>query len=134
MFASAVGVVLSAWVCVGELDYALRGKFAPGKITQIKRRIERSRYLQQGSTQTIEFEFEDAAGNVHPSQDTVSVNWKAPQDGQIRVQYVPGSTTSSRIAGHINWGPIGSLGVSLLLFGAILVYVKRQRRREQAQP
>lgn len=134
MFASAVGVVLSAWVSVGELDYALRGKFAAGKITQIKRRIERSRFLHQGSTQTIEYEFPDAAGNIHAAQDTVSVNWKAPEDGQIRVQYMPDRTATSRIAGHINWGPIGSFAVSLLLFAAIVVYVRRQRRREQAQP
>lgn len=133
LFVSVIGIAISGWYTLGELNFALRGQPASGSIIAIRHEREFNRRMRRKSVQKVEFQFTDANGTQLHSQDTVPLSWKAPDDGKLPVQYIPGHPVRARIAGHTNFIPIIAFAICLgwAVFALLLVW--REARKGQPQ-
>jgi hypothetical protein len=115
----AAGVFLiSAFMSFDEFRYRIWGRTVEGHVSQAKEvevsqgRGGRRRML------SVEYTFPDEGRAPLTERDLVPVEWKLPPDGTVPIQYIPGSSDSSRISGHTNafWMVVffASLGIMTL--------------------
>lgn len=74
----------------------------------------------RNSNTTVIFEFTDSAtGKERRESDQMRLGWRPPP-GRLKIQYVPGSDTYARVAGHTQQWSLWVFGASLT---AIIVYI-----------
>lgn len=116
LLGAVVLFIASAYVCVRELRYLVSGKRAQGVFVEAFTKTTRGRYGSTSESRQVRYRFDDPAmagvlvedrwGTVKPATeqrtetDDVDDDWTPPASGTLEVQYLAGSSGSSRLAGN----------------------------------
>lgn len=129
-------VCVSAFLSWRELVYLTRSRFIDATVL----RVYDVRGRSAGTV--IDFEFTDpATGALRRHSHKLSLGWRQPP-GPLRVEFVPGSDTYARVAGHTQRWSLWVFGASLAAAGVYLgllireanTPIQRQRRYNRDQP
>ncbi len=131
-----VTLLIGAALSIGELDYLIRGRTATGSNVQVSTQFLGPVAGRKRVAKVVGYEFRDRTGRSRSGRDELSVYWKPPADGVVRIQYLPGPDGKSRVAGHVQpFGP-GLFFISLLALlatGVVLWLEARARARRRSR-
>jgi hypothetical protein len=118
LLAAGAMFLVSCFVCYSEMTYLFRGQQTQATVTQIYEVARRGRFgISHGTSLSVEYTFTEPDGTRRMDSDTVSSDWEVPPNRTVAVQYTPGPSGRSRLAGHVNWFGIGFFVVSLGVLG-----------------
>lgn len=117
---SAVIFLISACVSWGELVFLVFSRTTQAEVTRVYQVTLYGRGGSERRMTRVEYAFTEPDGTKRDGYDTVPTDWEVPAAGPVSVRYTPGADGSTRLAGHVNWLPVGVVVVSL---GAMAVFV-----------
>lgn len=96
-FALICGLFLiSCWSSWQEFNYVVRGEVAEATVRHLRER---------GDALVVEFSYRDGDGRHWEERDYVWDNTELPREGgTIKIQYIPGTEDSARLAGQKQTG------------------------------
>lgn len=107
-------VCVSAFLSWRELVYLTRSRFVDATVLRIYETHGR------GAGTVVDFEFTDpATGALRRHSHKLSLGWRQPP-GPLRIEFVPGSDTYARVAGHTQRWSLWFFGGALLTAGIYL--------------
>jgi hypothetical protein len=140
LLVAVVVFLISSYYSWYEFRYAVWGQTAQAEVQRVYVTTEFRRRRAWGSNRdkeklVVEYTFSDATGTQRSERDSVSLNWKPPEE-ELLVQYLPGVTGISRLSGNSNqfavWLFLGSLIAMIggLVWIAQQANPKPRRRRD----
>jgi hypothetical protein len=99
---AGVGFIVSGFISMTELRYAVFGKTVDAKVSEIRQKTVTGRRGSSHVEMSFDYHFPDADGKIRNEKDDVPEGWPRPADGTIPVQYIPGVEKASRLSGHSN--------------------------------
>jgi len=118
-----VAFLISACFTLGEARYWAFGRTADASV------IRANPPDETDDAFLIRYSFTDAkTGNHREEVDAVPSHWGPPPE-TLTVQYIPGRTGASRVAGHHNWLALGFFALTSLGLLGGLTWLYRDARR-----
>jgi hypothetical protein len=118
-----VAFLVSACFSVGEARYWAFGRMTQASVIRVNSPDETDDAF------IIRYWFTDVkTGGYREERDAVSSDWGAPPN-VVTVEYVPGRTGVSRVAGNHNWWALGFFALTSLGLAGGLAHLYRDARR-----
>jgi hypothetical protein len=115
-FVAVFGFLYSAYLAAGELNYALWGKAAQARLLGVSQARDIGVSGRSSAAVAYEYSFYDEGLGQRTETDLAPPDWTGPRGEMIAVQYIPGSTNKSRLAGHREtWAVVFFFGLLAVL-------------------
>lgn len=111
------GGLLFAIPAYAEVTFWWNGLAAEGRVATAP--VEMANPPKFGGKYTVEYEYSDAAGNVHRGIGTVRSASEFKPGDPIAVRYLRADAAQSRLEGNLRFGPpvvLASLGLAILVW------------------
>src|SRR5690242_1689351 len=99
LFGGLALFAISCYFTYEEGLYFFRGRQTTAKVTNIALVTSYGRSGERKHVQ-VDFAFVEPNGTQRTGSDTKGADWRPPGDGNVTVQYTPGSDSRARVSGY----------------------------------